>query len=335
MMKKLSILLLLLGFAALLRAQDKSDWYYAEHTDEIFGDAQKLYRKGDYSRALDLCNLHRDLLGDENPDAEKVDALVANVLKCQKLATDLENYLEDGYQQAAKAVAEELRAINPYDERLRQFGFVIPAEPREKPEPMLKDNKPVPPQQTDVRIDDDDAYNKSSRDFDFADEIEPKFVIKATGGVVGLGMEAYAPAIQFGGGIGVLDIGESIIGAEAKFNYSGALAGGNASLFGVDAVMDVRLGRIVYPYVGLGWFVCTDKLSKVPYKTNGLCVPFGISFLFGGHFVLELGASFYPAVSVWTDAEAKTTAGAKYTYQSRVDALSAGVAPRISLGVAF
>jgi len=333
MMKKLSILLLLLGFAALLRAQDKSDWYYADHKDEILGDAERLYRKGDYSRALDLCNLHRDLLGDENPDAEKVDALVSNVLKCQKLATDLENYLEDGYQQAAKAVAEELRAINPYDERLRQFGFTIPAEPRVRPEPRKKDDKPIVVQHKDTG--DDEDVPQSSKSFDYPDEVDTKFVVKATVGLAGLGMADYSPALQFGGGVGVLDIGGSVIGAEAKFNYSGTLAGGSASLFGIDAVVDVRLGRIVYPYAGFGWFVCTDKISTVSHKTNGLCVPFGVSLLFGGHFVLDLGACFYPAISVWTDAEATTSAGAKYTYQSRLDALTAGIAPRISIGVAF
>lgn len=340
----------------MVRAQEKTDWYYAEHQDEILGDARELFKKGDYSRALDLCNLHRDLLGDENPDAEKVDALVDLVLRCQKLATDLENYIDDGYMQAAKAVAEELKALNPYDERLRQFGFAAPKDSGDKSGTVSKKKPdeavvPVVPKGRDIKEyddeEDDDSglggkYSGAGMAFDDDDDL-PKFVIKLSGGIVGMGRENGPAALQYGAALGLYDMGESPIGAELRFDfgpvsYSSKQGIGTTSFWGLDACGVVRAFKGFYPYVGLGYFRCAvteDKTGSAGGATNGMRVPFGVTILIAKHFAIDLGACVYPSVSVWTEESVKVSSGALYPIKSQRDIFPAGLSPRISLGVAF
>ncbi|MBR4808794.1 MAG: hypothetical protein IK031_00760, partial [Bacteroidales bacterium] len=75
--------------------------------------------------------------------------------------------------------------------------------------------------------------------------------------------------------------------------------------------------------------------STGKYKTNGIGIPFGVSFLIADFIVVDVGAFFHPAVSVWSDSTANILSGLHYTYKERVDALPVGLTPRISIGVAF
>ena len=119
---KLRLLLLFLFLSLAAYAQEKGDVYYSGHQNEILPDAESLFRKGNYDRALQLCDLHKELLGLDHAEAGKVDELRALILECQKLAMDMEGYLERGHEGLARAVAEELRKLNPTDERLKQLS---------------------------------------------------------------------------------------------------------------------------------------------------------------------------------------------------------------------
>ena len=402
--KPLLVLFLFLPMA--LAAQEKGDVYYAGHPDELLVDAEALFQKGNYDRALQLCDLHKELLGSEHTESESVEELRSMILDCQKLAIDMENYIENGRESLAKAVAEELRKLNPSDERLKRFGmYTAPGKKkpvtdkqaakdkarkeaeaaaakekaqqeaeaaaakekaqkeaeaaaakekerqeaeaaaaaaaakekaRQEAEAAEKAKKQEEARKKAEEKDDleDDDYYKTPRTVDYVDEYEPKFVAKVGAGLVGLGNQAHPMGIQFGGSAGIYDIAESIFGAEARVNYTGGLASKAASLFGIDACAVVRVFDGIYPYAGAGWFVCTEN-GDSKYKTNGLCVPFGVSIIIGGHFVIDVGASYYPAVSVWTDTSVKTTAGPQYKIKSQLDVFPASLAPRIGLGVAF
>ena len=146
MKAKLLFLLLFIFLSATLNAQEKGDVYYSNHTNEILSDAESFFKKGNYDRAFQLCLLHDELLGSDNSETKKVEELKNNVLECQRLAFQMEDYIENGRESLAKAVAEELYKLNPTDERLKRFGFdsVTKKEPEAgKEEPVTVTQEPV------------------------------------------------------------------------------------------------------------------------------------------------------------------------------------------------
>ena len=324
MKNRLFITALLLCFAVALQAQDKSEWYYMDHKDEILKDARKLFQKGDYSRAIELCNLHRDLLGDEHSETPDRDALMILVLKCQKLATDIENFVDDGYMQVAKALAEELRALNPSDERLKPFGLYSapPPEPAQKPEPKPKQEpKPAPEEK---------AFEEVGHSW--ADEDDPFYAVRVGCGILGIpSYYAFAPSLSFGW----YNIGYSDLGMELKGYYTKALAKSTVQMIGADLLFALHVAKGVYPKLGIGGFSCTDISINNGDNTKGLCIPGGCTFLLGRHFTFDIGVSYYPETKVWQQSNEQATKGVYYKYRFPNTVLGYSVSAWMSIGVAF
>lgn len=380
---KLRLLLLFLFLSLAAYAQEKGDVYYSGHQNEILPDAESLFRKGNYDRALQLCDLHKELLGLDHAEAGKVDELRALILECQKLAMDMEGYLERGHEGLARAVAEELRKLNPTDERLKQLSSrkkqttkvdktsreqekpkeaeqpkvveqpkadeqpkeveqpkeqeqtVVPEQPKEQealkeqeaPKEQKLPIKPVEPaEQDDI---DDDFYSSYPAGDDY---FPPRFVVTAGASIIGLGQtgSAIAPGI----GVGMYDIGESIIGAEARAYLAPGMASSTALMFGLDAGAVIRIVKGIYASAGLGFFSCSPTKSEGT-ATLGLCIPAGVSVLIGKAFVIQAGVSYYPSVDIGVTKTVKTSVGPSYSITTAQNVLQACVAPRISLGFAF
>ena len=350
---KTLVVILFLGLATFLQAQEKSDWYYIDHSDEILKDATSLFQAGNYARAIDLCNLHSDILGDEHDETPTRDELMSLVLKCQKLATDLENYIEDGYMQAAKAVAEELRALNPSDERLKQFGLYSPPSANKPVVQKQEDKKQQPPvtdkpaeekkisvkqlvgdKSDDTDYDDysDSSYGSSQMMNDYDDADEPKIAIRVGAGLMGLGQDqmSIAPSLTFG----YYNMGYSIVGAELMAYFNSWLAESKASMVGADALVALRVAKGVFPKAGVGFFSCGSTQAKNAEKTMGMCIPAGVSFVFG-NFSFDIMASGYPEVKIWQVTKATASQGVTYDYKYPQTVLGLSVVVGVSLGVAF
>ena len=105
-----------------------------------------------------------------------------------------------------------------------------------------------------------------------------------------------------------------------------------ASLFGLDAAVNFRVGTSVYPKAVVGFFSC--KSSVTGSGTSGLCAGAGLTFLVGGHFAVEAGLKYYPKVNV-SGTTPVSTAGTTYDFPTPVEVLGGGIAPVLSIGWAF
>ena len=166
----------------------------------------------------------------------------------------------------------------------------------------------------------------SARKPDSAEVKDNQFLVKA-GATLFLKPFAIAP----GAGFGLLNLGGSPVGLEAGL-YFGSLSEKTASLFGLDAAVNFRVGTSVYPKAVVGFFSC--KSSVTGSGTSGLCAGAGLTFLVGGHFAVEAGLKYYPKVNV-SGTTPVSTAGTTYDFPAAVEVLGGGIAPMVSIGWAF
>lgn len=328
MKTKLLILLVLLCLPSLIKAQDKGDFYYQSHPEEIFSDAKALFPMGNYDRILELCQLHKDMLGDEHAQSAPVDSLRLLTLDCQKLAYQLEKNLEDGHFQAAKGVAEELRKLNPQDERLKQF--------EQEEQQVVVEQKPTEPEHKKQQPVSEDAVSPYSSNIKTADKT--MFPVRLGVGLLDLGGNmAVAPALSFG----IYNIGESVFGFGVEAYMSPWLAGNTVSIIGANLTAAIHIpGTPLYPNAGIGFFNCSDKnnsasnRSSFKHSTAGLCYPVGLALVLGGGFTFDLGVSFYPEVKVW-QTNTVETAGKNYEIPVATTAIRNPLSVWFSLGWAF
>lgn len=163
---------------------------------------------------------------------------------------------------------------------------------------------------------------------------EPRtmFVVKAGASVFDLSQ--LAQTVAPGASLGVYDVGGSPVGMEAGFYLCPGLSAQSASLFGLDASLVLRVAKGIYPKAGVGFFTC-KATSGSGSETKGLCGGLGVTFLVGGHFCLEVGAKYYPKVSLLESEVVSTTPGATYEFPSVWQVFSSGIAPMVSIGWAF
>lgn len=324
---KLPLLLVFLCLAVSLSAQEKGDVYYSGHKEEILGDAESLFKKGDYDRALQLCELHGELLGIDHPEAKEVEKLKEIILECQDLALDMESYLEKGKENLARHVAEELRKLNPTDERLKRFVFDpvpepvsqnIPEKapetvPEKAPEtPVAQEQKEEPVVETRLndiyQIDDPYPFHRDNKPYDNtpAKRIvykKPLFAGGVTGGILGLG--GSSQYLSLGGDASFINA-LGAFGADIRL-YGTKFPNPSRGFFiGADLIPNVMLGDMFLLGIGPSFFMCIDTSLPNSSATFGMSGSLMAGALLGGHYLLELGGSFYPDVKLWNGGELKT-----------------------------
>ena len=373
-MKRLLLMALFLCMTSLTYAQV---FYYQDHQEEILPHARAAFKQGDYDKAVSLCDIHDSILGREHADAAEVERLRADASRCKDLAFDIEKYAYEGNMTMAELSSDELYKLNPYDERLKLVttkSYPVPKEPQApkkpvtKKEPKVKEEKkpsvqpaepakpaePIQPAEPETPVepskpvrqeksgsadDLDDGYLAPYSGKD--DFFPPRFVVAAGASLLGIGggSTAIAPGI----GVGMYDIGESVIGAEARAYLSPWVASSTAKLFGVDVCAVLRIVRGVYISAGAGFFSCSPAAIVITNAapageakpTLGLCIPGGVSFVLGKSFVIQAGVSYFPAVSIGSSKTVKTSAGPSYNITAGQPVMQAGIAPRVSIGFAF
>ena len=345
LIRTLFVALFLVGVSTLsVTAQEKSLMYYDSHENEILPDAQVAFRNGKYDRATQLCEWHSTIVGDGRETS-----LHEKSKRCAGLIKEMKEQLEAGDIKEAKLKASSLLSLNPNDADAKAtllIEEVVPpvqdtaqvTPPLEIIETPVEEEKP----QAEANVEEikETVQPKAEEQTRMAQKIEPeptpivvskksynphtRFVIKAGASVFDL--TQLSQTIAPGGAIGLYDLGGSRIGVEIGGYLCPGLSGSSASLFGVDASLVLRAGKVIYPRLGVGFFSCKS--------TKELCAGAGLTFLLGGHFCLEIGAKYYPSVKV-SDTEIVTTAGASYEFPSYSGILSGGIVPEIRVGWAF
>ncbi len=337
-----------------LWAQNKTQAYYNSHEREILPDARTAFKSGDYARTAELCRWHYIIVGDR-----AADALRDQAERCGQYASRMAALKDEGKNSEAKAAAQALLAINPDDAAAKKLVEDIEAQENAERERELEKQrelerqrelealkvtadtvaveKPVEQENVDeskpeARPVVEDPYRPVTRPTTSARKPAPaevkdnQFLVKA-GATLFLKPFAVAP----GGGIGLFNLGGSPVGLEAGL-YFGSLAEKTASLFGLDAAVNFRVGKSVYPKAVVGFFSCKSSLTGS--GTSGLCAGAGLTFLVGGHFAVEAGLKYYPKVNV-SGTTPVSTAGTTYDFPTPVEVLGGGIAPVLSIGWAF
>lgn len=337
---------LFIGFLPqVLFAQEKTQAYYNRHENEILPDARSAFKNGDYERTVELCKWHYIIVGDRSAQS-----LRERAERCAQLSQEMKDSLEKGDLKAAQAVANTILSINPDDEAAKAtvlmedesvpsvlpdtIAFQPPVEMVVTDPPVtVEEQKEDPTVSEPIESPKPETVEEHVLVVAQKPQYEPhtRFVIK--GGASILDLKQASKTIAPGGAIGVYDIGGSLIGVEVGGYVCPGLSSSTASLFGLDAALAIRAGRSFYPKAGVGFFSCrpTDGTGAT---TKGMCAVAGLTFLIGGHFCLELGAKYYPAVKL-RSAERYSTSGVSYEFPSSRQILGGGIAPMVSLGLAF
>jgi len=104
-------LTLFLGLLSLtLLAQEKTQYYYNTHENEILPDANTSFKNGDYERTVELCNWYYIIVGSHDADGLKEKAN-----RCSELLKELVELKDSGRIEEAKKKAELLLSTNPND----------------------------------------------------------------------------------------------------------------------------------------------------------------------------------------------------------------------------
>ena len=357
-------MLIFLCLPAFLKAQDKGDFYYQDHPEEILAIAKQHFTTGHYDRTLELCELHKTLLGEEHAQSADIEALRLQATDSQKLAIQLEKNLEDGHNQAARGVAEELRVLNPHDERLKQFGlYLAPGEslPETQQQADVRDVKPdvqdvkpdvrdvkpdvkdVKPDLKDLDLDSDESSPYASGAYSGKAKVNqydntPCFPVRLGFGLLNLG-STVAP--DFSLSFGAYNLGESVVGFDAKLYGSWGLAEKSVDMYGFDLMLAIHIPSTpLYLKGGIGGFDCSDKnaaaanQSTLKHSTQGLCYPFGVALVLNGGFTIDAGVSFYPVVNVW-QTKTYSTANKEYELPVATSVLQNPLSVWFGLGWAF
>jgi hypothetical protein len=332
-----------------LTAQEKTQAYYNRHENEILPDAQAAFKNGNYERTVELCKWHYIIVGDRSAQS-----LREKAERCAQLSKEMTENQVAGKIKDAKEIAAVILSLNPDDRAAKEIlelvetpvpepaPIVVPADtvtivettidiPIQEEEPPVEESKPeeIPAKEPQwVTLEPQlPAPSKPSNPVD----PRTRFVIKA--GATVLNLKQFTQTISPGGSLGIYDIAGSRIGLEAGGYFCPGLSSSSASLFGLDASLVVRLSESVYPKAGVGFFSCTST-DGTGSQTKGLCGGFALNFLLGGHFCLEIGAKYYPAVRL-SGLEKVSTLGVSYDFPISREILPGGICPEVSIGWAF
>ena len=158
----------------------------------------------------------------------------------------------------------------------------------------------------------------------------PHTVIKF--GASALNLSALQQTYALGGSLGFYNVGDSRIGGELGAYLCPGFS--PASLVGVDVSMVLRVANGIYPQIGVGFFSYKAGSEGSPV-TRGLCAGAGLTFVMGGRFCLGLGVKYYPEIDIREVTTISTTPGPDYEFPWIRQVISGGLAPFVSLGLAF
>lgn len=361
-----SILLVLSSLA--LFAQEKTLSYYNTHENEILPDAQSAFRRGDYERTMELCRWHYAILGVNN----SAESLRDRAERCAQLTREMNALRSSGRLKDAKVKAIDILAINPDDPVAKEILLIdepfapapdtVAVEPPvvEPPAVELPVEQPVeqfeeeitPPVEENLEEVVEEEITEPVQTpieetpyvpvvvepvqapvaANISYEPRTRLVIKAGAAIIDL--KQVSKTIAPGGAIGVYDLGGSRFGGEIGAYVCPGLSDSSVSMLGLDAALVLRASNSVYPKLGAGYFSCKSTDGNAS-TTSGMCAIASLNFLLGGHFCLELGAKYYPEVSIGGTETVKTTPGASYVFPVAKQVFSGGIAPFVSLGWAF
>lgn len=317
-------------------AQEKNLQYYNSHESEILPDARASFKRGDYDRTIELCKWHYIISGNNSAAS-----LREKSERCAQLLDEMNELRAEGNIKEAKEKAEAILSINPDDTFAQEILKIEePTPPIQETvvvqPPVVEDTVVVPlPEVKDTVVIPEMSQSieepiPSATTTDKRYEPHTRFVIKGVASILDLKQisQSFAP----GGAIGLYDIVGSPVGIEVGGYICSGLP--SSSLFGADAAIVARIAKGIYPKVGAGYFSCspTDD-SKT--ATTGMCALGGLTFLIGQHFCFEIGAKYYPEINIKGTEMVSTSQGVSYEFPSVDQILPGGIAPFVSLGVAF
>lgn len=348
--QRFCVALFLVSLSGILFAQEKTQAYYNTHEQEILPDARTAFRNGNYTRAIELCNWHYIILGDNAADSLRMKAE-----RCAELSTKMIEFRAAEQIEEAVAAARSLLSLNPDDLVAKNLLEVLektdvpvtaPVDTVIVDVPAVMDTviseKPVEElpvndvTQESNRSNPHEVVSTSNNtriesDSPRTPQPQTRFVIKA--GAAVLDMKQFAQTLAPGASLGVYDMSGSPVGMEAGFYICSGLSSHSTTLFGIDASLVFRASKGFYPKAGLGFFSC-NSTAGTGGGTKGLCAGIGLTFLFGGHFCIEVGAKYYPKVNLH-GSEMVSTSGVSYEFPAAIQVLAGGIAPTISIGWAF
>jgi hypothetical protein len=318
---------------------------YLANPSQILPDARTAFRKGDYSRAVSLCDMHWIAFGDESTETKEKDTLEAKAKKCFDLRREMNGLLEEGQLAEAKEKARAILTNNPQDENAKE---------------ILTRSEPAPADivVTDIDVSDSQADQDSNPVTNVENDgmtdtvvapqdtviVEPEkpqppvqpavkkkkaarkvtFVAKAGVGFRP-GWSGDGTPIDLDFAVGAHKLGGSPVGVEI-----GGFIGLQSYLYGVNASGVVSLAKFLSVRAGGGFF----SYSHTSSATRGMNVTAGLDFRIGGHFCIDVGASYFPKIQVSSN-ELVTTQRVSYTMPVTKTVMKAGIVPSIKLGWAF
>ena len=312
--QRLCVVLFFSILSASMFAQEKTQYYYNTHENEILPDANASFQKGDYEHAIELCKWHYVIVGNH-----AADNLRNKAERCASLKEEMESLRTAGKIKEARDIAKTILSINPSDALAKEVSLIpdpiksdipslsklipklaqdlsvdtlaktIPAEPSSLP---LKDN--------DVFSNKNDSENHAdnttrairgvsapqkmsvvtNRKYSYKNRVVPKI------GVSVFNLNDISHTISPGGSIGIYDIGGSRSGVEASFydwNYSTfylAYREENSLLIGLSYVL--RLTSSKCPIY--------TKADVSVFDFDAITLGCGATFFLGNHLCLELCA---------------------------------------------
>ena len=314
LLKSISLTFLLGLISLFLSAQEKNQSYYRQHEKEIIKDATGEFKNGNYERTIELCRWHSEIVRNH-----AADALLDLSKRCAQLSAEMANFRISGRTKEATERAETLLSLNPNDPSAKVFLNIMEEPESPAPADTLMAEEPVP-SIPDARS----TFRKKSS------SPETMFVLKAAGFV--LVLDYASDSTVPGGSFGFYNLGGSRFGLETGGYFHPDVLSA-ISLIGFDASLVLRISKSVYPKIGVGYFSYTERGRNT--ATHGLCAGGGMTFLLGRHFCLEVGARYFPEMSVHNNETVMTAPGVTYDFSSVKQLLSGGIAPVVSVGFAF
>lgn len=126
--QRLCVVLIFSILSVSIFAQEKTQYYYSTHENEILPDANTAFQRGDYDRTIELCKWFYIIVG-----SHSADSLRNKAERCASLKEEMESFRAAGKTREARDIAKTILSINPSDILAKEVSL-IPDPP--KPETL-------------------------------------------------------------------------------------------------------------------------------------------------------------------------------------------------------
>lgn len=114
---KLCVCCLVALLSPVMFAQEKTQYYYNSHENEILPDANASFREGNYERAIELCKWYYIIVGNHSSDS-----LREKAERCTSLSKEMESLSFAGRIGEAREIATTILSLNPSDSRAKEIS---------------------------------------------------------------------------------------------------------------------------------------------------------------------------------------------------------------------